>query len=308
MSVQYVDRATGKIEAEKIYGHRVLSLSYGDSWAARLFSFFFLPIFARLPWFSKFYGFLQKRPASAKKIAPFIAAYGVDASEFAEANFQSFNDFFIRKLKPEKRPIAADANRLAMPADGRYLVFPDLSRANGFYVKGQQFDLDTFLQDTAYANRYKTGAMAIARLCPTDYHRFHFPCDGLPSQARPIWGPLFSVNPIALRKKLSILWENKRMSTEIETDLFGTILCVEVGATCVGSIHQTYQPEKQVKKGEEKGYFSFGGSCLVLLFERGRVAFDEDLIANSQRGLETKALFGSSLGMRISSYMAVDLH
>jgi phosphatidylserine decarboxylase len=77
-------------------------------------------------------------------------------------------------------------------------------------------------------------------------------------------GRLFSVNPVALRKCLSILWENKRAVTELDTEAFGTVLCVEVGATCVGTIHQTYTPNQKVGKGSEKGYFSFGGSCLVI--------------------------------------------
>ena len=298
MTIRYIDRATKKIEEEKIYGHRALSLFYGDSYAARLFSALFLPIVSGVPLFSRLYGFLQKSARSRKQIAPFIETYHIDTSEFAEQSFASFNDFFIRKLKPETRPITTDPNALAMPADGRYLVFPDISKSPGFYVKGQYFDLASFLQNTAYAHRYAEGAMAIARLCPTDYHRFHFAADGIPSAAEPICGRLYSVNPIALRKNLSILWKNKRALTEIETAHFGVMLYVEVGATCVGTIHQTYRPGSGVKKGDEKGYFSFGGSCLVLLFEKESVVFDEDLIANSRSGLETKANFGDRLGRR----------
>jgi len=242
---------------------------------------------------------LQQRPASKKKIEPFIAAFHVDSSEFEMQDFQSFNDFFIRKLKQEKRPIVQDPLKAVLPADGRYFVFPDLSRASFFYVKSQQFDLSSFLQDPPMARRFSRGSMVIARLCPTDYHRFHFPCEGVPESSLPIEGALFSVNPIALRKKLSILWENKRMVTEIETTRFGTLLFVEVGATCVGSIHQTFVPGHLVGKGAEKGFFSFGGSCIVLLFERGRIQFEEDLVRNSENGLETKALFGSSLGSAV---------
>ncbi len=296
MEIKYIDRQTGKIEIEQIYGRWALALLYGESRFAQLFSFFVLPIISRVSWMSRWYGFLQTRPASARKVAPFIAAYGIDASEFASSSFASFNDFFIRKLKKERRPIAQGEDVAALPADGRYLVFPDLQQTSGFYVKGQQFDLPSFLQDSAMARRFEDGAMLIARLCPTDYHRFHFPCKGVPCSAREINGPLFSVNPIALRKKLGILAENKRMITEIETERFGTILYVEVGATFVGSIHQTYTPNIQVEKGEEKGYFSFGGSCLVLLFEARRIVFDADLIANSENGFETRALFGGSFG------------
>jgi len=295
MTIQYVDRATQQINQEKIYGHTALSLFYGDSYIAKVFSLFFLPLFARNPLFSRFYGFLQKTSGSAKKVDPFITSYGIDKTEFVETSFGSFNDFFIRKLKPEKRPILSDPACVVMPADGRYLVFPSISFSQGFYVKGQSFDLAEFLQDHVYAHRYAEGSMAIVRLCPVDYHRFHFVADGTPSVARPIRGNLYSVNPIALRKNLSILWNNKRIVTEIETEKFGTILCVEIGATCVGTIHQTYAPGKKVNKGEEKGYFSFGGSCIVLLFEKGSIVFDDDLIVNSQKGLETKANFGESL-------------
>ncbi len=101
---------------------------------------------------------------------------------------------------------------------------------------------------------------------------------------------------MALRKRLAILAENKRMITEIETERFGTILYVEIGATSVGAIRQTYTPETPVKKGDEKGYFEFGGSCIVLLFERDKLRFDADLIKNTEQGFETRANFGDSLG------------
>ncbi len=297
MEIKYIDRKSGKVEQELIYGRWVLSILYGESFWAQLISFFCLPILAHVPWISKLYGYMQNRPQSASKVGPFIEAFQVNKEEFEKQDFASFNDFFIRKLKPETRPIDPDPRRATLPADGRYLVFPDLSKTDGFYVKGQMFDLASFLQDAVYARRFGDGAMVIARLCPTDYHRFHFPCSGICDAARPIDGSLFSVNPIALRKRLGILAENKRMVTEIETEKFGTMLFVEVGATCVGTIHQTFEPGKRVEKGQEKGYFSFGGSCLVLLFERGRIQFDEDLITNSANGLETKANFGESLGV-----------
>ena len=294
MEISYFDRESGRKMEENIYGGWALKFLYGTNFSSRTFGALLMHAFARIPLFSWYAGFLQKRAASAKNVEPFIEEYEIDASEFREKSFASFNDFFIRKLKPECRPIVE--RNLAMPADGRYLVYPNISKADGFFVKGQKFNLTHFLQDPILARRYAEGSLVLARLCPTDYHRFHFPCSGVPSEARLIRGPLFSVNPIALRKKLSILWENKRMVTEFETDEFGHVLYVEIGATCVGSIHQTYQPEKRVEKGDEKGYFSFGGSCLALLFERGRVTFDDDLVRNSELMIETKGDFGSSLG------------
>jgi phosphatidylserine decarboxylase len=292
--IPYIDRKTNALCQEKIYGGRALSCLYGDRFWSKILHYTVLPLLACLPFFSRFYGFLQKRPSSRAKIKPFIQTYGIDTSEFESQDFRSFNDFFIRKLKPSSRPIVANPNVAVMPADGRYLVYPQFEQ---FSVKGQSFDLAEFLNDSFYARRFRTGSLVIARLCPIDYHRFHFPCDGTASPARLINGPLYSVNPLALRKRLAILSENKRMITEIESELFGTILYVEIGATAVGTIQQTFNPEEKVSKGQEKGFFQFGGSCLALLFEENRIVFDADLIANTQRGFETLAKFGESLGI-----------
>lgn len=297
MGIFYRDRKTGALQQERVYGEKALSFVYGRSLLSRISARLFLPWIAKCSFFSRLYGFLQKTNRSRKKIAPFIQAYQVDASEFATTEFASFNDFFIRKLRPESRPIPEDKNIACLPADGRYLVFPDLENVKHFYAKGQSFSLPKLLQDDALSRLYQTGSMVIARLCPSDYHRFHFPCQGIPQEARPIEGALFSVNPLALAKNLSFLWENKRMCTQIDTDLFGTLLFLEIGATFVGSIHQTYEPQRLAQKGDEKGFFSFGGSCLILLFEKGRITFSEDLVKNSLEGIETKGLFGEPLGV-----------
>jgi len=110
-------------------------------------------------------------------------------------------------------------------------------------------------------------------------------------------GFLFSVNPIALRRRLRILWENKRFLTILETERFGKILIIEVGATCVGSVRQTYTPVKPVLKGSEKGYFRFGGSLVLTFFEKGRIRLDEDLLENSRNGLELYARLSDRMGI-----------
>jgi phosphatidylserine decarboxylase len=296
--IHYIDRDTKQVSEEKIYGRWALSLLYGCTLGARLFSFIFLPVLARMPLASKLYGSMQNKPWSKRKIAPFVKIFHIDTSEFLFPihAYRNFNEFFSRKLKPSCRPIVSDPHRMAAPVDGRYLVIPDLGSAAGFYVKGQRFCLDTFLRDRHLAEQYRNGAMLIARLSPVDYHRFHFPVEGIPDAARLVNGALFSVNPIALAKRFGILWENKRMMTEIHSEACGKVLMAEIGATCVGTIHQTYQPGIPVKKGDEKGYFSFGGSCVVLIFEKGRVIFDQDLIDHSARHLETRCRFGTSLG------------
>jgi len=292
MEILYIDRKSGKKCLEKVYGQKALSLLYGDSFLSKCLSPILVQFISKFPLISILYGFFQKTKSSAKKVAPFIKEYEIDSSEFVEKKFSSFNDFFIRKLKGETRPIDCDPETFVMPADGRYLVYP---KFNDFVVKGKEFSIRQFLDSSELASRYADGSMAIIRLCPIDYHRFHFPCDGRASKARLINGFLYSVNPIALAKRISILSENKRMITEIQTERSGTVLYIEIGATSVGSIHQTYTPESNISKGQEKGYFEFGGSCIVLLFEKNRIAFDNDLITNTQNGLETRANFGQSL-------------
>jgi phosphatidylserine decarboxylase len=291
--IQFVDRKSGALSTEKIYGHKPLALLYGDSLLSKILYYTILPLLAHLPLFSRIYGHLQKTKKSRNKIAPFIRDYGIDASEFEPAEYHSFNDFFIRKLKRSARPIDPRPEIATLPADGRYLAYPRFDR---FFVKGQSFSIESFLQNPAYAKRFETGSMLIARLCPVDYHRFHFPCDGIAGKSNLINGPLYSVNPIALKKRIEILSENKRVITEIDSDRFGTVLYVEVGATAVGTIRQTFTPGRSVRKGEEKGYFEFGGSCLILLFEEGRIQFDSDLVENTRKGFETYARFGESLG------------
>ena len=291
--IQFIDRQSGTICTEKVYGWQALKALYGDGPLAWLLQ----RLVCCFPFVSRFMGYWMKRPASRKKIDPFIQQYGIAVAEFAEFKFESFNDFFIRKLKPECRPLVQGANRLAAPADGRYLVYPKFTE---FTAKRQKFCLRTLLQDDVYANRFREASLLIARLCPTDYHRFHFPCDGMAHAPRLINGLLHSVSPIAICKNWAILSENKRVVTEIETDSFGTVLYVEIGATGVGSIRQTFSGPSRVAKGQEKGYFEFGGSCIVFLFEKNRISFDADLVANTKRGYETLCRYGEGVLARVS--------
>ncbi len=296
--IAYRDRASGELKKEKVYGKFFLEALYGSGLLSRIFSLFILPFIAHLPTFSNSYGRKQKSKKSRTKIIPFIRDFHVDVSEFADPieSYHSFNDFFVRKLKPEARPIVSGEKVAVFPADGRHLVFSDISQVDGFYVKGSKFDLRRLLNDDALFDLFRRGAMVISRLCPTDYHRYHFPCACIPQKAKLMNGPLFSVNPIALKKHIAILNENKRVVTFLETKHFGQALYIEVGATCVGSIQQTFTPGKSYEKGEEKGYFEFGGSCTILLFQPNRIQFDQDLIDTSAQYIETYAKMGTSLG------------
>lgn len=295
--IVYIDRQTKKREIERVYGAKALELLYGNSLITKFFGAPILRKLVKNPFFSSFYGFVQNLPSSKKKIAPFIKTFHVDSSEFLNSidSFKSFNEFFIRKLKTESRPINFDKKTVVMPADGRYRVYQDIQKSDGFLVKGQKFDLKTLLQEDSLAARYVNGTMVMARLCPSDYHRYHFPCDCIPGETRFINGWLYSVNPIALKQDIHIFTQNKRTICELETD-FGKVLFLEIGATNVGSIHQTYSPNKHHLKGDEKGYFSFGASSLILLFEPNRIELDKDLVEATNEGLEIRCLMGQSLG------------
>lgn len=300
--IYYIDRISGQTCQEQVYGAAFLRLLYGKSLGSRLFGTPLGHFLAKSPLFSALYGWLQNRKCSAKKIAPFIKMFDVDTSEFlnAPSTFKSFNDFFTRRLKTTARPIAQESTTAIIPADGRYLFYQNIAEADGFVVKGQKFDLETLLQDAELAKKYRQGAMVIARLCPTDYHRYHFPCDCLPSETHFINGWLYSVNPVAIKQNVSIFTENKRTLCTLDSPHFGKVLFLEIGATCVGAIHETYEPGRFQHKGDEKGYFSFGASSLILLFPPDTIRFDQDLLKASAKHIEIKCLMGQSMGVSIS--------
>ena len=240
------------------------------------------------------------RPGTRAKIAPFIRDYDLDPSEFEREihEFANFNEFFFRKLKREARPVDPDPASVVFPADGRHLCVPDLSACDGLFIKGEMFELATLLDDPRLTERFAGGSLLLSRLCPVDYHRFHFPIAGVPGPSRLINGPLFSVNPIALCQNIHILATNKRCLTEIQTESLGKVLLMEIGATCVGGICQTYTENEPIEKGSEKGYFRFGGSSTITIFQRGRVQFDQDLIDNSSIHRELYARVGDRMGIQ----------
>lgn len=297
-----IDRRTGRTIEERVYGARALHVLYGNHRLARWVGRPLSDLVSRLNVCSAVYGWWQHQPWTAAKIRPFIESHGIDPSEFADPvdQFRSFNDFFIRKLKPEFRPIAEGDRTAIMPADGRYLFYPEISEAQLFDIKGQRLDLRLLLQDEALAAEYAHASLVLARLCPSDYHRFHFPIACTPTASRLLNGPLYSVNPIALRKNLAIIMQNKRKLTVLASTQFGRVLFIEVGATNVGSIHETYAPGVPTKKGDEKGFFAFGGSALLILFPPGTIQFDDDLLAATQAGLEIRCLFGQSMGLALA--------
>ena len=297
--IRFYHRTTKTTETEQVFGEAWLRWTYESALGRLSLGLVKRAIVSRL------YGWRMNRRYSAQHILPFITKYNLDVDEFAKNAFsyRTFNEFFFRALKPGARPIAGGDRIATLPADGRHLAFQQLDAAAGFFVKGQRFDLAAFLGEShlpadqrPLTAEFSDGSLLISRLCPVDYHRFHFPVTGLPDEARLINGWLYSVSPIALRRNLGYLWENKRMLTLVDSPSFGRVLVAEIGATMVGSILQTYSPGKSVAKGQEKGLFRFGGSCVVTIFAPGRIRFDADLLEQSARQTEVYARMGERLG------------
>jgi phosphatidylserine decarboxylase len=290
--VRYYDRYQRRIVKEAIYGEAWLRFVYGNP-LGRLAN----AAVVRRAWFSALFGAWMNTRSSARKIPAFVEKYGIDLAQFEvpEAGWRSFNEFFSRRVKPEARPLASDPRAVIFPADGRHLVYPDGADLSGLVIKGRPFTLSELLGGEQAA-LFEGGAMVVSRLCPTDYHRFHFPLEGVPSAARRIGGPLDSVSPVAIAAGARCLCANKRELTFLDTPNAGRVALVEVGAACVGRIVQTFEPGRMVDRGAPKGMFLFGGSTVISVFGPGRVEFSPDLVAHSSEGLETYARMGDVMG------------
>lgn len=232
-------------------------------------------------------------PASALQIPGFVNFHQLDMSEvlLPLTDFKSFNEFFYRKLKPDARPCSAPDRPeiITSPADCRSVVFHKLETAQQVWVKGREFSIERLLGN-AYpedVKRYQGGALGVFRLAPQDYHRFHIPVDGIMGEPKLIDGEYYTVNPMAIRSTLDVYGENVRVLVPIDSVKHGRVMVVCVGAMMVGSTVITRKTGEHVRRAEELGYFKFGGSTLLLLFEPGVMRFDPDLVENSIGALET---------------------
>jgi phosphatidylserine decarboxylase len=288
------DRRSGQLLREKVLGDGLLRLAYSRPcrWASEWLLF-------RNYLVSRLLGWYADRRLSRRRIQPTIDELGLDESEFLRptAEFRTFNEFFARKLKPGARPTSANAAELGSPADCRLLVYPTLPEGRCVPVKGRPFTIGDLLgpRGKEQAEAFAGGALAICRLCPADYHRYHYPTAGRTTDSWEIDGRLHSVNPLALALNLPIFDQNHRVVTLLDLACFGPMAFVEVGAFGVGGIVQTH-PNPTFGRLDEKGYFRFGGSTIVLVFRPGSVVFDSDLIAQSATGTETLVRCGETIG------------
>lgn len=293
--IQVYNRKKQKYEVEKVAGGNYIKWSYESPIGKG-----FTELLVKKKLFSKLYGAYCDTSLSKKKISKFIKDFNIDMNISSNTidDFNNFNDFFVRSLKEEARPIAKDSNILISPGDGRLFAYNNISVDKLIQVKGIHYSLSELVGDNDLAKDYEGGTCLVLRLCPTDYHRFHFIDSGIPLENHFINGNYYSVNPIALERVPKLYCQNKREWSVFKSDNFGDILHIEVGATCVGTIIQSYTSNKRVNKGDEKGYFKFGGSTTILLLKKDSVIIDKDIIEQSNLGYETMVLMGESIGKK----------
>ena len=285
--ISYIHRESGELRTERVYGERELRILYETRWGAML-----LHGAGKRSWFSYLASILYRSSMSRHRISSFITRYEIDSTEaeLPAAAYPSLDAFFARKLKPGARPVDPHPLRLTAPADGRVLAFAGLPQGR-LDIKGSSVDLAEL---SGGIGGFEPGACFVIRLAPCDYHRFHFPADGEASGSQLRGRHLHSVHPIALATGAAS-FRNKRMVTMLMSEHCGRLLQIEVGALTIGSIVQTYTPGP-VTKGQEKGYFHFGGSTVVLLAERDRIMPDQDLLDATAEGLETLVKVGTRIG------------
>ncbi|MBR4125904.1 MAG: phosphatidylserine decarboxylase [Victivallales bacterium] len=275
----------------------------GDKWLRLAYC---SPIRGLLQWplfgcaaFSRLMGWYLNSHASAKKINPTIQELKIpmDEAVVPPGGFRCFNDFFARPLKPGARPLPEDESRLISPADCRLTVFPNIPAGVAIPVKGVPFSVQELLgnEGAQFVRQLAGGSLMVCRLCPADYHRYHFPDAGTTLKYWRLRGKYHSVNPLALSLGFKVFAENLRtvrMMQLAHAKAPCAMICV--GAFGVASIHD--QPGDRFERGDEAGFFTFGGSTVIMVFPPETVRFDDDLVEHSAAGIETLVKVNSAIG------------
>ena len=305
MEIKFYNRVTNSVEIEKVYGDKMIEWLY-QSTAGKGISYFL----CKAP-FSKVYGALQNTSWSSGKVAPFIKNFNIPMDDYlaedgtavtsnTEAPYSSFNKFFIRRFKEGKRPIVKADDEMAAFSEARYFGYKSVRDDEKVPVKGVFLKPKELISNPAWEKTFQDGPLLLARLCPVDYHRYHYPDDGIILDDYRVPGLFHSVNPLALKEKPDILITNERHVTIIETKNFGKLAYIEVGAICVGKIIQSKPLVKggSFKRGEEKGYFLFGGSTVIVVGEKGKWSPSADIISHTENGMETYLHLGMTVAKR----------
>jgi phosphatidylserine decarboxylase len=287
VSIEYWNRRAGRLENESVYGGAGVRLLYGNPVGFTLTHSLLVRKMV-----SRFYGSLQSSPRSGAKVETFVKQFGVRMEDFEAGPFPTFNDFFIRRFRPGKRAFPRDPLVMGAPCEARYYAFSSLGAGATMPVKGLRLAAEDVLAETPERERFRDGPCLLARLCPVDYHRFHYPDAGRTLHAHTETGLLHSVNPLALRRKPDLFLANERVVSVLDTEKFGRLAYVEVGALMVGKIVQTHPVGSPFARGDEKGYFLFGGSTVIVYGEKGAWEPEKDLLEHTALGREVLVELG----------------
>lgn len=293
MKIEIFDRRKGEMVEEPVLGGGLLRLAYEGALSPLVRN-----TLLRTGAVSRLLGWYCDTGWSKRKIDRVIDELEIDMGDFETptGGFRTFNQWFARSLAPGARPFDPDPQSFTSPADCRLTVIPDLDTTTAVPVKGATFRIEDLLQSKSNETKdFRGGSVLICRLCPADYHRYHFPADGHPIDSKDISGRYESVNPVAVAAGIPVFTENRRVVARWSLDAFGPAAFVEVGAFGVGGIVDTHGTEP-FRKMDEKGYFRYGGSTLVIVVGPDRLKLDTDLVENSSRGIETLIRTGETLG------------
>jgi len=249
------------------------------------------------PWVSRCAGRFLDSPLSKGMVKSFVRKNHLNLEDYPQRKYRSFNDFFTRRILPDRRPTDPLEQHLISPCDGKLTVF-SLKKDSTFHIKGSDYTLEKLLRDPQLAECYCGGWGLLFRLTVDDYHRYAYPVTGQKGDNVHIPGVFHTVNPKAAESR-PIYQENTREYTLLKSDLFGTVLMMEIGAMLVGRI-TNFHGSGRVQRGTEKGLFEFGGSSILLLLEPDCFSPDEDLLHNSARGEETVIRMGERVGSSLA--------
>jgi phosphatidylserine decarboxylase len=245
------------------------------------------------PVMSKIGGIILSSRISTVLINPFIKRNGINMSEYENKKYCSFNDFFTRKIQEGKREIDFDSNHLISPCDAKLTVY-EIGEKSVFNIKGSFYRIRDLLQNDVLADNYRGGFCLIFRLSPQDYHRYCFIDDGSKGNSGYIRGVLHTVRNVSL-ERYNIYKENCREYTVLNTNNFGQVIQVEVGALMIGRI-KNHNTIFTFKRGQEKGWFEFGGSTIVLLLKKKSIHINPEILIASKKGRETIVKLGEKIG------------
>ncbi|KMU80113.1 phosphatidylserine decarboxylase proenzyme [Coccidioides immitis RMSCC 3703] len=242
--------------------------------------------------------------ASRSQIKSFVDFFHINMDDFEPSDiskYQTFEQFFVRKHKAGARPIheASNPSKACVVADSRVVVYPTMTATRTQWIKGKHFTIGNLIDNEKAAEPWIDGAVASFRLSPQDYHRYHSPVTGTVKWYKRIPGDFYQVDPVCLQSGVDILTRNARCCVCIDSKEFGQVLFVAIGATDVGDVEirpEMQEPGHLVRKGEEVGLFQFGGSSIIVAFEKGRIEFDDDLATMSRRQIMVDVEVGMSMG------------